>query len=108
MNLAQSVSLCLYEFAKVAEAHDTHIPDAPSRAPVEEIEALFAHMKTSLLDIEFLDTNNPDHIMRALRRIFGRSGLSAREVRILRGLFSRIDWVEAERRRLATPNDEEN
>ncbi len=58
-------------------------------------------MKTSLLDIEYLDPKNPDHIMRGLRRIFGRAGLSSREVRILRGLFSRIDWVEAERRRLA-------
>ncbi|HKL48876.1 MAG TPA: RNA methyltransferase, partial [Desulfuromonadales bacterium] len=71
------------------------------RAPVEEVEALFVHMRKSLLDIEFLDPANPDHIMRGLRRIFGRSGLSSRDIRILRGLFSRIDWVEAERRRLA-------
>ncbi|MFO7982493.1 MAG: RNA methyltransferase [Desulfuromonadales bacterium] len=100
MNLAQAVSLCLYEFGKMAdEAED--VPAAPKRAPVEEVEALFAHMKKSLLDIEFLDPANPDHILRALRRIFGRSGLSARDIRILRGLFSRIDWVEAERRRLA-------
>ncbi|NIQ93544.1 MAG: RNA methyltransferase [Desulfuromonadales bacterium] len=99
MNLAQAVSLCLYEFAKFAE-NSAEVPTAPKRAPIEEVESLFAHMKTSLLDIEYLDPKNPDHIMRALRRIFGRSGLSSREVRILRGLFSRIDWVEAERRRL--------
>lgn len=100
MNLAQAVCLCLYEFGKAADEAG-ELPAAPKRAPVGELEALFAHMKTSLLDIDFLDAGNPDHILRAFRRIFGRSGLSSREVRILRGLFSRIDWVEAERRRLA-------
>ena len=51
-------------------------------------------MRRTLLDIDFLDAQNPDHILRTFRRIFGRAGLNDREVRILHGLFSKIDWIE--------------
>ena len=50
-------------------------------------------MRSTLTDIGFLDPQNPDHILRSFRRIFGRAGLNDREVRILRGLWSRLDWL---------------
>jgi tRNA/rRNA methyltransferase len=56
-------------------------------------------MKESLVNIDFFDRQNPDHLLRTFRRIFGESGLSSRDVRILRGLMSRIDWTEAQRRK---------
>jgi tRNA/rRNA methyltransferase len=63
------------------------------------MEGLFMHMRRTLLDIDFLDPQNPDHILRSFRRIFGRAGLNDREVRILHGLWSRVDWVEEERKK---------
>ena len=51
-------------------------------------------MKESLTQVGFLDPQNPDHILRAFRRILGRSGLNDREVRIMRGLFSKIDLLD--------------
>jgi tRNA/rRNA methyltransferase len=67
---------------------------------------MYGHMRRTLLDIDYLNPDNPDHILRAFRRIFGRAGLNDREVRILRGLWSRIDYIEGQRRLLARQNKE--
>jgi tRNA/rRNA methyltransferase len=60
---------------------------------------MYAHMRRTLLDIDYLDPQNPDHILRAFRRLFGRAQLTLREVSIVRGVMSRIDWVEEQRRK---------
>ena len=59
---------------------------------------MYDHMRRTLLNIEYLDQQNPDHILHAYRRIFGRALLNDREVRILRGMLRQIDWVDSERR----------
>ncbi|MDY0268079.1 RNA methyltransferase [Trichloromonas sp.] len=99
MNLAQAVSLCLYETAKARGELEGRQHGRKKLAENRTLEGLYAHMRRTLLDIEFLDPQNPEHILRSFRRIFGRAGLNDRETRILHGLFSRIDWVEAERRK---------
>lgn len=98
MNLAQAVSLCLYETSMAFGRLSGKKGGRKKLASGGELEALFGHMRQTLLDIEFLDQQNPEHILRSFRQIFGRAGLNDREVRILHGLFSRIDWVEAQRR----------
>jgi tRNA/rRNA methyltransferase len=66
------------------------------RAPAEDVERLFDRMKTSMLDIGYLDPQNPEHILFAFRRIFGRAGLEEKDVRILTGMFRQIQWYAAE------------
>ncbi|TYO99709.1 tRNA/rRNA methyltransferase [Geothermobacter ehrlichii] len=100
MNLAQAVAVTLYEASRARARAAGLAAGGRKLAANEELEQMYAHMRRTLLDIDFLDRQNPDHILRALRQIFGRAGLSSREVRILRGLMSRIDWVEGERRKL--------
>lgn len=99
MNLAQSVAVCLYEVRKAmrGEFNPTRRVDDPATG--EDLERMFGHMRKTLLEIEYLDPLNPDHILRTFRRIFGRAGLNERDVRILQGLWSRIDWIEGERRK---------
>lgn len=99
MNLAQAASLCMYEIRKLISKGD--VPGVEPTLPAEggEIEQMFRHMRQTLLDIDYLDPFNPDHILRAFRRIFGRAVLSDRDVRILHGLWSRIDWIESERKK---------
>lgn len=100
MNLAQSVAVCLYEIARSHGAGNT--PGGGRKlATVTQLEDLFEHMRRSFREIGYLDPQNPEHILRAIRRFLGRAALDPREVRILRGLLSQIDWVEEERRRLA-------
>ena len=61
-------------------------------APFEQLERMFDHMEKTLIGIGFLDPKHPKRIMRVLRRIFGRSQLDEREVRILHGIWSQMDW----------------
>ncbi len=77
-------------------AHNKNIAQTGQKEPpanINEIEQMYGHMKKTLSDIDFLDPQNPDHLLRTFRRIFGRAGLSSRDVRIIRGLMSRIDWI---------------
>lgn len=59
---------------------------------------MFSHIRKALCDIEFLDRQNPDHLLRTFRQIFGRAGLTDRDVRIIRGLMSKIEWVNSLKR----------
>ena len=99
MNLAQAVAVCLYEVQKSAARTLGIRPGGRRLATSEVLEGMYRHMRQTLLDIEYLDAQNPEHILRSFRRIFGRCGLNDREVRILHGLWSRIDWVESERKK---------
>jgi len=101
MNLAQAVAVCLYEVQKVWGEMAGKRGGRKSLASGEDLEQMFQHMRRTLLDIEFLDPQNPDHILRAFRQVLGRAGLNSREVRILQGLWSRVDWVEEQRRKLS-------
>lgn len=105
LNLAQAVAVCLYETSKAAGAAQGKRPGRKRLASGRVLSALYDHMRRSLLDIGFLDPQNPDHILHTFRRIFGRAGLNEREVRILHGLWSRLDWVEAERRKRSEAAD---
>jgi tRNA/rRNA methyltransferase len=101
MNLSHAVALVLYEISKETGDCSNGLSgeDPPARA--KDVENMFQHMRQTLLDVEYLDHQNPDHILRAFRRLFGRNSLSEREVRILQGLWSRIDWIEGQRRKLS-------
>jgi tRNA/rRNA methyltransferase len=89
----------LYEVSlNSGAAKNFHDPGVKDPARGEALESMFAHMRKTLLDIDYLDPQNPDHLLRTYRRIFSNAGLSSRDVRIIRGLLSRIDWTESQRR----------
>jgi len=67
-------------------------PSAIQRAPAEAVERFFDRMRTTLLKIGFLDSENPEHMLLAFRRILGRAGLEDTDVRIFTGLFRQIEW----------------
>ncbi len=90
LNLAQAVMIFCYELFQVAAKP---FPSCPRMASSEQLEHLYSHMERTLLDIGFLEPNNPKRMMRTLRRLFGRSLLEERDVRILEGIWSRVDWI---------------
>lgn len=93
LNLAQSVLLFCYEMGKAAETVGGGRP--LELADSAEMEALFTHLAASLNKIGFLNEQNPEHMMRSLRRIFFRAGLDSREVTVLRGMLTQIDWASS-------------
>lgn len=93
LNLAQSVLLFCYELGKASESVGGGRP--LDLAKSEEMESFFNHFNATLNKIGFLNEQNPEHIMRSLRRIFFRANLDSREVTVLRGMLTQIDWASS-------------
>jgi tRNA/rRNA methyltransferase len=97
INLAQSVLLIAYEIFLVAAGGSGEAAAPARRAPTAELEGLFGQMERILLEIGYLHPENPARMMRVFRRLLGRAGPDAREVRALRGVFRQVAWY-ADRR----------
>ena len=93
LNLAQAVLVFAYELFRDEGETIPRLERVPARGG--ELEILYEHMEQTLLRIGFLNPQNPDHIMRTLRRIFARAELDPREVSVLRGMMAQIDWAAA-------------
>jgi tRNA/rRNA methyltransferase len=89
LNLAQAVMILCYELFQTS---GEPLWSAQPLAPSVQVEGMYDQMEKTLIDIGFLDSKNPRRMMKALRKVFGRSHLDEREVRILRGILSQIDW----------------
>ena len=93
LNLAQAVLLCCYELRRtLLGGGPSPANPIPSPAAAADIDFALERLKEALLRIGFLHPQNPDHIMFAFRRLFGRAGLETRDVRILLGLARQIEW----------------
>ncbi|WP_129126313.1 RNA methyltransferase [Geomonas oryzae] len=95
LNLSQAVLIFCYEFLKGVAA-PVPVKEARELAGSASLEPMYAHMEKTFLRIGYLNPQNPDHMMRTMRRIFSRAELDEREVASLRGLLSQIDWACAE------------
>ncbi|KQQ45743.1 tRNA (cytidine/uridine-2'-O-)-methyltransferase [Duganella sp. Leaf126] len=55
-------------------------------ASLAQIEGMYRHLETALIEIGFLDASNPRKLMPRLKRLFARAQLEKEEVNILRGI----------------------
>ena len=79
-------------FSRHAAKHKSSDAALSDPAPVAMVEAMYDHMRESLLEIGFLNPQNPEYALGMIRRLFSRTGLSVPEVRMLRGLFRQLVW----------------
>ncbi|MDA0359458.1 MAG: RNA methyltransferase [Proteobacteria bacterium] len=93
LNLAQAVQVFSYEL-KVVSAKATIVGQTKKtieRATHEEIEWLIAHFEKVLVDVEFLNAQNPGRVMQRLRRLVAKTDLEKDELNILRGFLSAVE-----------------
>jgi tRNA/rRNA methyltransferase len=93
LNLAQAVQILAYECRVAAMGEQREVMEIGFQgeaASAEQIEGLFRHLEQALIEIEFLDPDNPKKLMPRLRRLFSRTGLETEEVNILRGIATQI------------------
>lgn len=95
LNLTQAVAILLFCLAATPE--ETRPRQEPP-ASQERVAGLMSHLSSTLLGIGFLDPAGPDRILRKLRRLFGRAGITDNEVAILRGICRQVDWVVARKK----------
>ncbi|VVD90020.1 RNA methyltransferase [Pandoraea anhela] len=104
LNLSQAVQLIAWEMRMACLAHargdgqGVAVPVAPSPAVAtsdtlatrDDVEGMLTHLERALVDLDFLDPDNPKKLMARLRRLFAKSHLEREEVNILRGIAKHI------------------
>jgi tRNA/rRNA methyltransferase len=90
LNLTQAIAILVgYLELRV----DPPTPSAPEPATQARVESMMRHLETALADIGFTDPANPDRMLRKLRRMFGRAGVTENEVAIVRGICRQMRWA---------------
>jgi len=90
LNLAQAVQVMCYELrSSLLEFKPERSPEEPL-ADANEVEGFYQHLEQVLVAIQFLNPDNPRHLMTRLRRLFQRAKLSHNETNILRGICTAI------------------
>ncbi len=94
MNLAQAVSLFCYEVSVAGGGHVNAAEEKESsRATHDQLERVHRSTQEILLQIGFLNPQNPDVTYRELRALLGRSEPSERDVTILLGIIRQLRWA---------------
>jgi len=90
LNLSHAVMIMCYEILLASLPACAEIP--PKLARSSELEDMYEQIKTVLTRIGFLNPQNPDYWMTHIRRLFNRTSLLARDVKIIRGICRQIQW----------------
>lgn len=93
LNLAAAVQVLSYELRLALLGEGGAMPEAiapgnPDAVPHAALEGFFAQLADTLEAIDFHKGRAPDSAMRKLRRLFVRTGLDEKEVRLLRGILA--------------------
>jgi TrmH family RNA methyltransferase len=93
LNLAQAVLLVAYELRLAFLAESAPAPAEEPRAPAGDLEQAVSELREGLLEIGYLDAQNPERILAELRGLVARARPTPREVLLLRGLARQVAWA---------------
>jgi len=95
LNLGMAVQVLTYELRVASMLDEGPVFDVEALpATSEELEHFYEHLENTLIDIEFLDPDNPRLLMRRMRRLFIRARPDKNEVNILRGILAAVDRAQ--------------
>lgn len=95
LNLATAVQVISYEvrmaYLQAAEGNTLpgHKWDMPP-AEAQALESYYEHLEQTLVELNFLDRDNPKQTMARLRRLYNRIRLDQMELNILRGVLTAV------------------
>jgi len=90
LNLAAAVQVMAYELRMALPDTGLAEPKIRDFAALEDIERFYQHLEQVLVEIEFLDPQEPKRLMQRFRRLFSRTRLEREEVNILRGVLAAV------------------
>ncbi|MGQ4809907.1 tRNA (cytidine/uridine/adenosine-2'-O-)-methyltransferase TrmJ [Candidatus Entotheonellaceae bacterium PAL068K] len=91
LNLAQAVMVLCYEIMQAQDPSPAR--QRPALATVGEIEAMYDHLRQAFALRGFSDLHGIDRVVDGLRRIFERTQLEGRDVRLIRGMARQLAWA---------------
>ncbi|MDI6744661.1 MAG: RNA methyltransferase [Thermodesulfovibrionales bacterium] len=89
LNLSQSVLLVTYELSR-----KTYKTEFPELVKHKEIDGLYRRIRSTFRLLEYIPRGNSDlevKIMRNLKRLIGRAGLTDWELKMLHGICSQVE-----------------
>ncbi|MEA3470447.1 MAG: RNA methyltransferase [Thermodesulfobacteriota bacterium] len=89
INLSHAVMIISYEIFKAC--HESNSRFTPKLATSAEKEGMYDHIKELLLKINYIYPENPEYAMTSIRNLFSRLNLTAKDVKIVRGVCRQID-----------------
>ncbi len=100
LNVASAVQILCYEFIQLLQLEDAGKTDAESDdkektrlATADEMNYFYDHLEQSMIDVDFLNPEQPRKLMRRLKSLFNRAHLDENEVSILRGFLAAVQEV---------------
>lgn len=95
LNLAQAVTVCVYELYQLSLNHQNFNDNLPSErlADLEQLEGYYQNLESFLLEIGYLFPHTAHAKMQKFRRLFNRSYLTNDEVAMLRGILRQAQWA---------------
>ena len=96
LNLSHAVMVLCYEIFIAALEPQSEAP--PKLARAAELDGMYEQLKALLTKVGFLNPQNPDYWMTHIRRLFSRTALLARDVKIIRGICRQIEWYISQKK----------
>lgn len=105
LNVASAVQILCYEFIQLLQLEDADKTDAKvddkekiRLATADEMNYFYEHLEQSMIDVDFLNPEQPRKLMRRLKSLFNRAHLDENEVSILRGFLAAVQEAVTRRR----------
>jgi len=105
LNLASAVQVLAYELqlAYAEERGASAVGEKRDLATADEMESFFEHLQQTLVDLCFLNPDQPRQLMRRLRRLYNRAQPDKTEMNILRGTLSAAQGSKLHKANQAKP-----
>jgi len=95
LNIAAAVQVISYELSVATQSFVLAEQAESPAATHERLEGLYGQLEKTLFDIGFFTTQNPERLMKRLRRLYSRSRLEDEEVNLLRGILTKTTEYNA-------------
>jgi tRNA (cytidine32/uridine32-2'-O)-methyltransferase len=90
MNVAAAVQVLTYEILLASQLLSIEPQETLPLPRQEEMRLFYQHLHEVLVQIDFLDPDNPRLLMRRLIRLFNRANPDQKELNILRGILTAV------------------
>lgn len=97
LNIAAAVQVLAYEVRRISLRAGAQPVSAPEKTPPgelpavhEELEHMYKHLESTMVNTGYLDPDNPRMMMPRFRRLFNRAGMNRSEVQLIRGLLASL------------------
>ena len=104
LNVASAVQILSYECRLAAmdlqqtettdvdktENNESNKNNEDEWVSADDLDSYFDHLTKVMVDVNFLDPDNPRYLIPRLRRLYSRSGITRSEMNILRGMLASI------------------